>query len=162
MRRFRKVVLPGLVLFVAVALFGAGCTSSDSDITIADFAGVWDAASYLVKSKDDPAMSMDPIALGGSMTATIDTGGRLTGTASIPDPARGMLTFPFAGQLTLIDQGTISIDFQPDIPPLLTDDTARFSLSGSTLVLENDNTTFDWDSDGTPDPSTFRIELRRR
>lgn len=163
MRRFGKLlVFPHLALGIAAAVLVGGCKGSDDDVTLADFAGVWDAISYRVTSKANPAMTMDPIAVGGSMIATIDTEGRVTGTATMPDPAAGLVTLSWTAQITLLDQETIAIDFQPDIPPLLVDDTATFDLSGDTLVLENDDSTFDWDGDGTPEPSSFRIELRRR
>lgn len=163
MRRFPRVVLSGIALCCAAALATASCSSSDDDITLADFAGVWDAVSYQVTSKDNPALSVDVIALGGSMVTTVDVDGRLVGTANIPDPSTGgMLTFPFAGAFILVDQETLIIDFQPDIPPYFTDETVHFDLSGDTLVLESPETGFDWDADGVPDPSTFRGEMRRR
>ncbi len=162
MKRDVAVRIPVLAAVLGAALVAGACSSSD-DIVIADFAGTWDATSYRVTSKADPAMAMDPILLGGTMTATVAADGAFTGSAVLPDPATMQpVAIPLAGNFILVDQESLTIDFVPDIPPFFTDETLAFRLSGDTLTLEDDDTGFDWDGDGIDDPSTLFAELRRR
>jgi hypothetical protein len=131
-----------------------GCGDDDGAkprvITLADFAGSWSATEYKVTTKTVPAFSIDVIDVGGSFTMAADNAGNYTGTAVIPAELGGPVTLDFAGTIALVTQDTLQVNFNPEIPPLLTNFRAAFQLSGNTLTVIDSNTTFDFGAGEQP------------
>jgi hypothetical protein len=162
----RLLLIP---LLVAFALPGCGGDDDDDNgsgpdlITMADLAGDWDVTMYLATSVDDPQLQFELIAAGGSMEVLVQQSGAFAGTATFPDPDLGeLVTIPFGGTLSLESQSELYADFSVEIPPLLEDGTLAFQLTGNTLQLEQDGTTFDFDNDGDFEPATFAATLVRQ
>jgi hypothetical protein len=130
-------------------------------ITIADFAGDWEATQFKVTHPTNPLIQFDLIALGGSLDATVQTTGAFLGSAEIPDLGAGALTVPVAGAFVLVDQETVQVTFTPEVPPFLTDFTAEFTLTGNTLTLYDEDSDFDFDFDGQSEPAIFEGTLQR-
>ncbi len=116
-----------------------------TDVVVADFEGSWEAASFVVTSQDDPAVTLDVIALGVALAAGADADGNVTGQAELPEALGGPLTLDFAGVFDVVDQETMTVSFDPDIPPLLTSFTGPFTFDGQTLTIVDENTVFDFD-----------------
>lgn len=149
-------------LFAVVLLTGTvfiGCGDDDGtepeQITLADLAGLWEAQSYELTSNAAPEISMDLVVLGGSFTIDADATGDFTGTAGIPEAVGGPLTLPFLGTFELVTQDSMRVTFNPEIPPFLTNFTGWFELSGNTMHMIDENTSFDFDQDGVEEPATF-------
>ncbi|MFH1679773.1 MAG: hypothetical protein ABIH26_03915 [Candidatus Eisenbacteria bacterium] len=154
--------------FVAIALVASflliwGCGGDDGDngmepdlITIEDFAGTWNAAAFQMTANANPAMMLDLIAIGGSLTMISGATGAFTATALIPNPQTMELdTIPLAGYYSLLSQDSVTIAFTPEIPPLFTDLSVLFTLDEDTLDILNEDTLFDFDEDGTEEETTF-------
>ena len=103
-----------------------------------------------------PTDFRDLIAVGGAFTWTADVNGNFTGEVVIPEIAGGSLTLQFQGTYALLTQDTLQVNFNPDIPPLLTSGPVGFDLSGNTATITDDDESFDFDDDGTPEPA--RVE----
>ena len=169
MKRYLDVPLACVMAaLVSVGLMVAGCEDDDdggdggAPVVQADLAGTWTATQFQVTSADNPLLSLDLIALGGSLTVTVDTDGNFTGQAAVLDPATFQtVTVPLAGRFMLVDQDMLTIDFDPDIPPFFTDDTMDFSLEDGTIHLYDDTTDFDFDGDGNGESAIFEGELVR-
>ena len=163
----RLLLVP--LLFVALSVPGCGGDDDDNGgtgpdlITIADFAGTWNATEFRATSLDDPQIQFELVAAGGSMTITVQPDGAFTGTVSFPDPDTGQIvTIPVSGTFTLVSQTEVEADFALEIPPLLEDTTVEFELVGNTLTLHEDVTTFDFDFDGDIDPASFDATFVRQ
>jgi hypothetical protein len=145
-------------VLVATVLF-IGCGDDDGtepeQITLADLAGHWEAQSYEVTSNAAPEISMDLIVLGGAFTFDAEDTGDFIGTAEIPEAVGGPLTLPFQGTFELVTQDSMRITFDPEIPPFITSFTGWFELSGNTVHMVDENTSFDFDQDGVEEPATF-------
>jgi hypothetical protein len=144
-------------LFTGIAFIGCGDDdgTEPEQITLADFEGHWDAQSYEVSSNEPPEISMDLIALGGSFTFDTDDAGIFTGAAEIPEALGGPLTLQYQGMVELVTQDSARIVFDPEIPPFITSFTGWFELSGNTLHVIDENTSFDFDQDGVEEAATF-------
>jgi hypothetical protein len=136
----------------------AGC-GDDDEIELGDFEGSWEATSFVVTAVDDPSLTLDVIALGADLTAETDADGGLEGRAVLP-AAFGGQELEFGARFVLEDQETLTVDFDPEIPPLLTDYTGPFTLEGDTMTLNDPNTAFDFGS-GEAVPATADLVLVR-
>ena len=162
-----KPLLYVSILFVACGL--SGCSSDDFDnghepdlIVIADLAGAWDCTQFLATSTDDPNVQFELISMGGSLAVAVDVHGAFTGLASFPDPDTGQVfEVPIAGTFSLASQTRLTIDFAQEFPPFLEDETLDFTLTGNTMTLHDEVTTFDFDFDGQDDPASFDAILVR-
>jgi hypothetical protein len=131
-------------------------------LTIADFAGTWNCTAYTAVGSDNPQLQFDLLAVGGSLTATVQSNGSFTGEVTFPDPATSEpQTIPIQGSFSLISQTLVRIEFNPEIPPILTTDTFEFTLSGNTLTLHDDASPFDFDFDGQNEVAIFDATLVR-
>lgn len=156
------------VLFVILPIcflsFGCGDdeTGTGPDmLTLADFQGSWDAMQYTVASSDTPQISLDLIALGGSFTIDADDQGNFTGEAEIPEAVGGPVTLQYQGNFNLVTQDSMEVVFNPEIPPFLTSFVGAFELVADTMFISDNNTTFDFDQDGTEDPAIFEGTMVR-
>lgn len=153
------------VLLACFMLVGCGDDDDGSPkpkvITLADLEGTWVATKYEVTSKDAPAMSLDLVTIGGAFSWDADGEGNFTGEVVIPEALGGPQTLPFAGNFELISQDSLAVNFNPEIPPLLTSSRVGFTLVGNTATITDDNGTFDFDMDGTEEPATFEGILVR-
>lgn len=158
-----------LLLATVVMLTGGvlGACSDDEPagpepLTVADLAGSWTATMYKATSASDSQVQFELITAGGSLTATVQADGSFTGEANVPNPlTQQLVTLPLAGTFSLPSQTTLSIDFTTEFPPFLEDTTVEFVLSGNTLVLHEDDTTFDFDFDDVPEAAIFDATLVR-
>lgn len=131
-------------------------------ITIADLAGSWNATSYRATSASDPQVVFELLTAGGSLTATVQANGDFAGEVSVPDPdSVQTLTLLLSGTFSPASQTTISFDFDLEVPPFLEDTTVEFTLSGSTLQLHEEGTTFGFDFDDVPKAAIFDATLVR-
>ena len=155
------------ILFLACGL--SGCSSDDGGngtgldlIVISDLAGAWNCTEYLATSTEDPQIQFELISLGGALSVTVQENGSFAGEVSFPDPDTGQLvTLPIAGSFSLASQTMLTMEFVPEIPPLLENITLEFTLTGNTMQLHSEVTTFDFDFDGQDDPATFDATLVR-
>ena len=148
-----------LTVVLSVGIVFIGCGDDDGtepeQITLADLAGYWEAQSYEVTSNAASEISFDLVTLGGAFTIDADDTGDFSGTAEIPEAMGGPLTLPFQGTFELVTQDSMRVTFDPEIPPFLTNFTGWFELSGNTMHMLDENTSFDFDQDGVEEPATF-------
>ena len=166
----RRILLPvalGTVVALCLGL-APGCSDDDDKstepdlLTVADFAGSWNATKFLVKSQDNPLIQFDLITVGGSASWDAGTDGAFTGQAVIPsEPPDDPITLPLAGTFTLVDQQHATVTFIPEYPPMFTSFTAEFTLTEDTLEILDANTSFDFDGDGTEEPAIFEGTMVR-
>lgn len=124
-----------------------GATASSAaaaEISLSDFEGTWEGASYTVTSVDDPALTVDLVAAGATLTGVTDTSGNLTGQLVLPESLGGPMTFDFTASIVIVDEDTLTATFVPEIPPLLTSFTGPFTLDGDTLTLTDEDAAFDF------------------
>jgi hypothetical protein len=136
-------------------------TVAADEIDVSDFEGSWEATSYAITSKADPAVTIDVIAAGAVLTAQTDTAGNLSGQVDVPEALGGPLTLDFAATFVLVDQETMAVTFDPEIPPLLTDFTGPFGLDETTMTLQDDDAVFDFGDGAGEVPATAEVVLVR-
>ena len=157
------------VSMILVAFGLVACSSDDSDngadppqIEIADLAGNWTCTLFLATNANNEQEQFELIAMGGSLTAAVAPDGSFVGEASIPDPDTGIpVVVPIGGTFALVSQTQLSIEFAVEIPPFLENDTVEFALSGNTLTLHDEVTTFDFDFDGVEEAAILDVTLVR-
>jgi hypothetical protein len=153
------------ILFVACGL--CGC-SDDSDngsdppqIEIADLEGNWNCTVFLVTNANDQTEQFELIAMGGSLFAAVAPDGSFVGEASFPGDGGVPVVVPIGGTFTLVSQTELSIQFAVEFPPFLENDTVEFTLSGNTLTLHDEVTTFDFDFDEVEEAAILDATLVR-
>jgi hypothetical protein len=152
------------LILVLCAGMSQGCGDDNGvepqPLTIADFAGSWNCTAFVVTSSANPQIQFDLIAAGGALSVTVQPSGNFNGSITYPDPQTFQpTTVQIAGTFTLVSQTEIRAEFNPEIPPLLENDTVAFTLSGSTLTLSDDTSEFDFDFDGQYEAATFLAVL---
>jgi len=136
-------------------------TVAADEIDVSDFEGSWEATSYAITSKDDPSVTIDVVAAGAVLTAETDATGNLSGQVEVPEALGGPLTLDFAATFVLVDQETMTVTFNPEIPPLLTSFTGPFSVDETTMTLQDDGTVFDFGDGAGEVPATAEVVLAR-
>jgi hypothetical protein len=93
----------------------------------------------------------------------VNASGAATGDAFIPASLAGQdTTFSdFAAAFELIYQDTMTIIFDPEEPPFLTNTRGHFTLDGETYVLTDANAFFDFNQDMVPEPAIAVVEMER-
>jgi hypothetical protein len=160
----RSLQVLGLcVMFPIAALTGCDDDGAGPDLlTIADFAGSWEATTYRLTHAQVPAITLEVISLGVTLEMDANASGTFTGSAFIPAVLVGQdLDLDFQGAFSLVGQDTVVINFNPEIPPFLTQTRAAFQLAGNVLTMTDQDTTFDFDGDGTEEPAIFEGTLVR-
>ena len=158
------------LLYLSALLVAAGLSSCSSDdpvepdeIVIADLAGTWNCTQFLAVSTVDPQVQFELIAMGGTLVVTVAPDGSFVGNASFPDPDTGLpVAVPFAGTFDLASQTVVVAGFVVEIPPFLEDGSFDFTLTGNTMTLHQEVTTFDFDFDGVDDPAEFDATFVRQ
>jgi len=152
----RLFISAGMSFLVAFALLSLGCGGDDEEkaLTVKDFAGSWEATSFVITSNDDPAMSIDLVAMGGAFSFEADDSGKGEGSIVLP-AAQGGATLPFTGSMELVDQETLKVTFDQEIPPLLTNFSGPFTLEGDTMTVKEENFNFDFGNGEVPTTATF-------
>ena len=158
------------LLYLSALLVAAGLSSCSSDdpvepdeIVIADLAGTWNCTQFLAVSTVDPQVQFELIAMGGTLVVTVAPDGSFVGNASFPDPDTGLpVAVPFAGTFNLASQTVVVAGFVVEIPPFLEDGSFDFTLTGNTMTLHQEVTTFDFDFDGVDDPAEFDATFVRQ
>ncbi len=136
-------------------------TVAADEIDVSVFEGPWEATSYAITSQADPSVTFDVIAAGAELTAVADTDGTLIGQVEVPEALGGPLTLDFAATLTLVDQETMTVMFDPEIPPLLTDMTGPFVYDEPMVTLTDEDTVFDFGDGAGEVPVTALVVLAR-
>jgi len=150
-RRGRSVCALVLLTIAAQACGGDGGVGPDT--SLAALVGDWDATRLVMKSKANPEVAPDLIAL-------------LDAEFSLNVQPSGQYTAILVYQgLPLTELGTIEVDddevvFHISVPAPRTT-RSRFTLVGPRLTLVGDSE-FDYNFDGTPEPAEATIELIRR
>jgi hypothetical protein len=127
-----------------------------------DFEGHWEATGYTVISKTDPPDTINTIAFGAEFEFDVGADGTALGTALIPGAFTGGNDTTFTdvpAEFMLITQSTMTIAFDPEIPPFLTNTTGAFTLDGNTYTLIDDNARFNF-GEGEVD-ATAVVEMDR-
>lgn len=136
-------------------------TVAADEIEVSDFEGSWEASSYELTSQDDPSVTIDIIAAGAVLTAQTGSTGDLIGQVEIPEALGGPLTLDFAATFVLVDQETMTVTFDPEIPPLLTDFTGPFGLDETTMTLQDNDAVFDFGDGAGEVPAIAEVVLVR-
>lgn len=113
--------------FTGALLLGAACGSDDDNATgptVAGVAGNYRATRFTATSG---SLSQDILQTGGSLTATFNTNGTLTGHATVPTQG---LNEDFTGQWK-IENGKVEIE---QVPTDIFVEDLDFAIVGNTLV----------------------------
>jgi len=150
--------LPGAIL--------VGCGSDDGSspdlITLADFEGSWVAVSYSVTSVAIPGLSLEVISMGATFEWEADDAGHFTGSAFIPAALAGQdLNLDFQGAVTLLSQDSVVVNFNPEIPPFLTQLRGEFHLAGDVFTVTEEDSEFDFNGDGNMEAAIFEGTFER-
>jgi hypothetical protein len=169
--RTSRTPSPGLraILGTLVVIAAAGCSgdspTGSAELGIADLAGTWISEAFVMTSRDQPSVTLDLMALGASITWAVKPSGAFSGTAVLPGggfSASGTLTVPMSGVLRIVDAETIRVDFVPEIPPMFATFIGSFTFGGDAMtIVDDDETVFDFDGDGVPEPATLHTRFRR-
>jgi hypothetical protein len=157
-RRSRLVILMPALLLLGALFTGCGDDGkSEPDlIAISDFEGSWVVQQYKATLNANPQIFVELISSGGAFEMDIDDAGVFQGRMFIPASLAGTkMEMPIAGTAELISQDSLLIDFTPEIPGLLTETRAEFTLTDnkSTVTLTDANSEFDFG--GGSQPATF-------
>ena len=147
----------GFIGFLAVLLLLGGCSGgSDTlqpDAAVAPFVGDWGASSLVVTSTANPDVHPDLIELGATFTMNVQPSGQYTAILL------------YAGQSST-EIGTVEVSgstvtLHRDFPASSTSSSTYAFEGSSRLVLDGD-TQFDFNLDGTPEPARAHIVFERR
>lgn len=141
-------VLRGLLAAAGVTALGA-CDGA-TEITVKNLEGTWDASAYVYTSKDDTSQHVDIIVAfpKASFTLTVDADGT---SAVLFDDGEGGSSSD-SGQFKFSAEGGSLT---------LTGVLYQALLDGNRLTLTHGNGEYDFDDDGSKDPATVKITLRR-
>lgn len=153
----RSITGTSIASAVLIATFAVGC-GGDSDITVGDLEGSWQASSVAITANDDPTAAMDLIAVGGTLLLETDESGRTEASLTLPAAAGGPADLTAIGQFELIDQETLGVDWEQEIPPMLIDYSGSFTLDGDTLTVTDENSMFDFGSGVVPSTNAAVFE----
>lgn len=149
------------IAFVVLSLGLYACDASDEDdfpldgdeISMSDIASIWRAnRAAFSPSEDGPAIEVDIVAEGGSVTLSIQANGRFTLTVSPPDRPVDVST----GQLGFDeDLLVVTYDDEPD-------DFELFGIqhAGDNLSLSGP-AEYDFEGDGASEPARVELEMFR-
>ena len=133
---------------------------------IARFAGTWQCKQFSITHNEHPGVVIDLVGNGGAVQMSIQASGTFSGTATIPgvilgDPEMGPVTVPISGVLRDLGTDRVRFDFIPEIPPVFTTMDTEYAFIGNTLTLEDQESVFDFNGDGTGEPGTFSGHFTR-
>lgn len=155
-------------LGVALICMIAGCAGDDAtgpaEPSVADLAGLWMGMSFSITSTADPALKMDLMGMGGTLSWAIQASGSFSGTAVVPGALlgqEGAITIPVSGVMRVVESTTLRVDFVPEIPPFFTAFTSQYSVVGDVLTLHDDGAKYDFDGDGVNDPAVLHGTFSR-
>ncbi len=118
-----------------------------TELTVENLEGVWNAAQYIYTNQANSSETVDIITLGASLQVTVAADG--TVSSLFRDSQGG----------TSSDSGNLNTDgTRITLAGVVYD----AELSASTLMLQNDASAYDFDSDGTDDPASLEIRLSRQ
>lgn len=138
-----------LSLLATSAALGACKSSTSSSNPCAEFQGTWNAQSLVYTANADTTVSANLSSLGAAITLTVDDNCNYTGTANIPTITTG--TSDIHGNFTLDSDTTLTLNEATAVGQVI-NNTYEYTVSSTTLVLTNPNTTFDFDLTG-PNPA---------
>ncbi len=153
-------LLTGAVMLVASVALLQGCgdiASFIEPLTPAKISGEWKATDVVITNANDPAISFDPIAAGGSLFLRFSIDGDFQSIVQAPgiedDVEIG--TYEIQGEFILVE---------PDDAP---GDTIHFAYQFEetktvlSLTLATDDLDFDFDGDGSEEPAIlFAVVIR--
>lgn len=146
MRLQRGIVLS---LLVTSAALGACKSSTSASNPCAKFQGTWNAQSLVYTANADTTVTTNLVQLGAALSLTVDNNCNYTGTANIPLITSG--TADIHGNFTVDSDTTLTLNEATTVGQVI-NNTYEYSISSTTLVLTNPNTTFDFDFTG-PNPA---------
>ncbi|MCA1789857.1 MAG: hypothetical protein LC667_08355 [Thioalkalivibrio sp.] len=152
--RVCRSLAPLPLLFATAVL--AGCGGSDStdvqpDSQVAPFVGDWEATEFSVTSSHNSEVSFD-VTDGGAFTINIQPSGFYTAVLEFPQLPAPQVEM---GQLSVVGS---SITLRPQGLPATS---SSYAFDGHDLLTLDGPTEFDFNDDGTLDPATARIVLKR-
>lgn len=135
---------------------GPDCSLQGTNLSVSDISGNWNATSAVFGlDVAGPVQEIDVVAEGGSVTLSIQSGGRFTLSISEPsepsDNSSGSLCF---------DEDLLVVSFDEDSP----DDYEFFAIqlnSGTNTLTIEGPTSFDFDGDGQLEPARVILVLTR-
>ena len=149
--------------FAVIALLVAAATAcgGDDDVSVADFEGSWEGASYVLSANDNPEVQVDLVTMGAVLSVTADDSGNVTGDLEVPEALGGPMTLPFNAVFELVDQETLTVSFVEEIPPLLTSSTGPFTYEDDTMSITDTEALFDFQDGSGPVSATAVATLER-
>ncbi|MEM7380453.1 MAG: hypothetical protein AAF361_04555 [Bacteroidota bacterium] len=155
----------GAVLCIAMGILftscsedneGPECSLQGTNLSVSDIAGNWDATTAnFGLDVTGPVQEIDIVAEGGSVTLSIQSGGRFTLSITEPgepsDNSSGSLCF---------DEDLLIVNFDEDGPDEYEFFAIQFNSGTNTLTIEGP-TTFDFDGDGQSEPARVFLVLTR-
>ncbi len=147
-------VLPAIFFGLIFFQCDDSATDTDDNGEQNSLTGTWTATKFEFTNKDNPAQTIDLVQQGFSVTIKIEADGSYA------------LTIAFAGQVREQEEGTITIDGnqitvdpEGDDPDDPEDDpiTTEFELSDNTLKFNIENTSWDFDNDGTDEAASLEV-----
>lgn len=151
------------VLSIA-ALLGVACGDSSGpaeDVTLEDLAGTWGATRLEWSAQGGSGQRFDFIQNGGSLQIATGASGTVTGSGASP------LTGPFTISGTIaVSRDTLNVNLMivaenPDAPAIEFPARFTFMLAGNDWTLTSTEAAFDFDFNGTLEPATLIVGLRR-
>ena len=142
-----------MAVFSALLLFlilqGCSGDSTGPDKALRPLVGAWQATTLMMTNQANPSIQADILAQGATFTLSILSTGQYSASLS----AFGAANTEVGTVVVEGNQVTIT-PTSPAGPPLV----ATWSFQGSRLILDGPSE-FDFNQDGTPEPSLSHIEL---
>lgn len=141
-------VMPMKAQYSVLLMAGLVACGGPTEITVENLEGTWDATAYVYTNQANTSERVDIVIVhGATLTLTVQADGTTTSTFNDGQGGSSSNSGQFsAGNGTLTLAG---VSYQA-------------TLSGSQLTLSYDGAEYDFDADGSKDPATVSITLRRR
>lgn len=156
LKTWMRFALPVLL----VAAFAVACGDDDDEPTgpgLDELTGTWDASSLSLTWNANPAVVINLVDLGATVTLVINANGTYNFTIEVPAQADQVIT----GDFTLLGGNSFSLTNDDEAGVLWTG-TFTLSADGNELSINLPNVTiFDFDQDGTEDEALLEGDFDR-
>ena len=155
LKTWMRIALP--VLLVGALAVACGDDDEPTGVTIGDLAGTWDASDLSLTWNANPAVVINLVDIGATVTLVINSNSTYSFTIAVPGQDDQVIT----GDFTLLGGNRFELT-NDDEPEDLWTGTFTLSADGNELSVNlPDVTIFDFDSDGTEDEALLEGDFDR-
>lgn len=157
--RVRRVAV--VLIAPALALACGDSSGPGEPVTLADLAATRGATRLEWTAQGGSGQRFDFIANGGTLQVAISTTGAVTGSGSSPLTGAFTISGTISVAGDILNVGLTATAENPSAPTIVFPARFTFMLAGNDWTRTSTEAQFDFDFDGTPEPATLIVGLRR-